>query len=280
MPRRALFLTHDGPPGPSQMEHKVTKAVNNGNNVTLTVEPSAGGEATTVEADVVLVAIGRRPYTEGLGLKEARGRRDWLTSAAGEKQRVGLPALCCGRASRSSGPSAPAAASLSPWLTHQPCFPTHPATTLPQLGVAQDKAGRVLIDPHTYETNVKGVYAIGDITAGPMLAHKAEDEGVAVAELLAGRSAHMNMDTIPSIIYTDPEVAWVGKTEEQARGGGCLAACALPAAVSHRAGEPRPTQGAWLFGRLARLVLASFRSLSHTPPPALSTLPPGEGLRG
>ena len=105
-----------------------------------------------------------------------------------------------------------------------------------QLGVAQDKAGRVVIDPHTYETNVKGVYAIGDITAGPMLAHKAEDEGVAVAELLAGRSAHVNMDTIPSIIYTDPEVAWVGKTEEQLKAAGVeYKAGKFPMAANSRA---------------------------------------------
>lgn len=152
---RATPLSAGSAPLHPQMEHKVTAAVNNGSSVTLTVEPSAGGPATTVEADVVLVAIGRRPHTENLGLKE--------------------------------------------------------------LGVAMDKAGRVVIDQHTYKTNVPGLYAIGDITVGPMLAHKAEDEGVALAEILAGRSAHVNYDTVPSIIYTDPEVAWVGKTEEQAR---------------------------------------------------------------
>lgn len=91
---------------------------------------------------------------------------------------------------------------------------------LAEAGVATDKAGRVLIDPHTFATNVPGVYAIGDIVAGPMLAHKAEDEGVACVETIAGRNVHINHDTVPSIIYTHPEVAWVGKTEEQVKAAG------------------------------------------------------------
>ena len=136
----------------------MTAAVNNGSSVTLTVEPAAGGAAETLEADVVLVAIGRRPHTAGLRLSEA--------------------------------------------------------------GVATDKAGRVVADPHTFATSVPGVYAIGDIIAGPMLAHKAEDEGIACVEQLAGQRGHMNYDTIPSIIYTHPEVAWVGKTEEQVKASG------------------------------------------------------------
>jgi len=100
---------------------------------------------------VALVAIGRRPYTDGLGLET--------------------------------------------------------------IGVATER-GMIVTDPH-YRTNVEGVYAIGDVIAGPMLAHKAEDEGVALAELLAGKAGHVNYGVIPSVIYTAPEVAWVGKTEEQ-----------------------------------------------------------------
>jgi len=157
-----------------KMEHKVTAAVNNGSSVTLKVEPSKGGPAETVEADAVLVAIGRRPYTQGLGLAEA--------------------------------------------------------------GVATDKAGRVVIDPHTFATSVPGVYAIGDIVAGPMLAHKAEDEGVACVETIAGRSVHINHNTIPSIIYTHPEVAWVGQTEEQLKAAGVdYKAGKFPMAANSRA---------------------------------------------
>ena len=121
------------------------------------VEPAAGGAAETIEADVVLVAIGRVPYTEGLGLEEA--------------------------------------------------------------GVALDNAGRVVVDAH-FATNVPGIYAIGDVIAGPMLAHKAEDEGVAVAEILAGQAGHVNYDAIPNVIYTFPEVASVGKTEEELKAAG------------------------------------------------------------
>jgi len=109
------------------------------------------------EADVVLVSIGRVPYTEGLGLKEA--------------------------------------------------------------GVALDNRGRVQIDAH-FATSVKGVYAIGDVVAGPMLAHKAEDEGVAVAEILAGKAGHVNYDVIPGVVYTTPEVSAVGKTEEELKQAG------------------------------------------------------------
>ena len=105
----------------------------------------------------MLVCIGRVPYTEGLGLKEA--------------------------------------------------------------GVALDNRGRVQIDPH-FATNVKGIYAIGDVVAGPMLAHKAEDEGVAVAEILAGQAGHVNYDVIPGVVYTTPEVSSVGKTEEELKQAG------------------------------------------------------------
>lgn len=121
------------------------------------IEPAAGGAAETIEADVVLVCIGRVPYTDGLGLKEA--------------------------------------------------------------GIALDNRGRVQIDAH-FATSVKGVYAIGDVVAGPMLAHKAEDEGVAVAEILAGQAGHVNYDVIPGVVYTTPEVSSVGKTEEELKQAG------------------------------------------------------------
>ncbi|MCC0055581.1 MAG: dihydrolipoyl dehydrogenase [Rhodobiaceae bacterium] len=124
----------------------------------VTVEP-AGGEAAaeTVDADIVLVAIGRKPFTEGLGLAEA--------------------------------------------------------------GVELDERGRVKTDGH-YQTNIPGIYAIGDVIAGPMLAHKAEDEGVAVAEILAGQAGHVNYDVIPGVVYTSPEVAWVGRSEEELKAAG------------------------------------------------------------
>jgi dihydrolipoamide dehydrogenase len=121
------------------------------------VEPAAGGAAETIEADVVLVAVGRVPFTEGLGLDT--------------------------------------------------------------VGVAKDGKGRVTVDAH-YATNVPGIYAIGDVIAGPMLAHKAEDEGVAVAEILAGQAGHVNYDAIPNVVYTFPELATVGKTEEELNAAG------------------------------------------------------------
>jgi dihydrolipoamide dehydrogenase len=136
---------------------KVTSVDSSGKTLKVQIEPAAGGKAETVEADVVLVAIGRVPYTEGLGLKEA--------------------------------------------------------------GVALDERGRVKSDTH-FATSVPGIYAIGDVIAGPMLAHKAEDEGVAVAEILAGQAGHTNYDVIPSVIYTAPEVASVGKTEEELKQAG------------------------------------------------------------
>jgi dihydrolipoamide dehydrogenase len=130
---------------------KVTAAKAGKDGVTLTVEPAAGGAAEEVKADVVLVAIGRRPNTEGLGLEA--------------------------------------------------------------VGVAMER-GRVTIGDH-FETNVPGIYAIGDVVRGPMLAHKAEDEGVAVAEILAGKAGHVNYDVIPGVVYTFPEVASVGRSEEE-----------------------------------------------------------------
>ena len=135
-----------------RLSTKVTGVAKDGGRLKATLEPASGGAAETVEADVVLVAIGRVPFTEGLGLAEA--------------------------------------------------------------GIALDGKKRVIVDGH-FQTNVTGVYAIGDVIAGPMLAHKAEDEGIAVAEIIAGQSGHVNYDVIPSVIYTSPEVASVGKTEEE-----------------------------------------------------------------
>jgi dihydrolipoamide dehydrogenase len=135
---------------------KVTGVAKAKKGATVTFEPVKGGEAETIDADVVLIATGRRPYTDNLGLEEA--------------------------------------------------------------GVELER-GRVKTDAH-YQTNIKGIYAIGDVIAGPMLAHKAEDEGIAVAEILAGQRGHVNYDAIPSVVYTSPEVASVGKTEEELKKAG------------------------------------------------------------
>jgi dihydrolipoamide dehydrogenase len=121
------------------------------------VEPAKGGEAEVLDADVALVAIGRKPYTEGLGLDI--------------------------------------------------------------VGVALDERGRVRVDAQ-YKTSVDGIYAIGDVIAGPMLAHKAEDEGIAVAEILAGQAGHVNYAAIPAVVYTNPEIATVGKTEDELKADG------------------------------------------------------------
>jgi len=131
---------------------KVTGAQREGEIVRLTLEPAKGGEAETIEADVVLVAIGRRAFTDQLGLDA--------------------------------------------------------------IGVNRDERGRVEVDAH-YATNVAGIYAIGDVIAGPMLAHKAEEEGVALAERIAGQAGHVNYGVIPGVVYTWPEVASIGSTEEQ-----------------------------------------------------------------
>ncbi len=136
---------------------KVTAIDKSDHGCSVSVEPAAGGEAKKIAADVVLVAIGRVPYTQDLGLAEA--------------------------------------------------------------GVQLDARKRVVVDHH-YQTNVKGIYAIGDVIAGPMLAHKAEDEGVALAEILAGQSGHVNYGVIPGVIYTYPEVATVGRTEEELKEAG------------------------------------------------------------
>ncbi|WP_454761586.1 dihydrolipoyl dehydrogenase [Caulobacter segnis] len=135
---------------------KVTGAEAGAKGVKLTYEPVAGGAATTIEADYVLVAIGRRPFTQGLGLES--------------------------------------------------------------VGITPDKRG-VIANNH-YKTGVDGVWVIGDVTSGPMLAHKAEDEAVACIELIAGKAGHMNYDIIPGVIYTKPEVATVGKTEEELKAAG------------------------------------------------------------
>lgn len=136
---------------------KVTKAVAGAKDVTVTAEPVAGGKAETLSADYVLVAIGRRAYTQGLGLTE--------------------------------------------------------------LGVALDDRGRVKVNDH-FETNIPGIYAIGDVIAGPMLAHKAEEDGIAAVETMAGQRGHVNYNLVPAVIYTAPEVATIGKTEEQLKAEG------------------------------------------------------------
>jgi dihydrolipoamide dehydrogenase len=162
------------------LSKKVTGAKAAKDGVTLTVEPAAGGAAEEMKADVVLVAIGRRPNTDGLGLEAA--------------------------------------------------------------GVATER-GRVTIGPH-FETNVPGIYAIGDVVRGPMLAHKAEDEGVAVAEILAGKAGHVNYDVIPGVVYTFPEVASVGKTEEELKAAGVAYNVGkFPFTANGRARANRATEG-------------------------------------
>jgi len=141
-----------------KLSSKVTAVDASGKVLKVNVAPAAdGGAAEAFEADVVLVAIGRVPYTEGLGLEA--------------------------------------------------------------VGVKTDNRRRVIVDPH-FQTNVAGIYAIGDVIAGPMLAHKAEDEGVAVAELIAGQAGHVNYEVIPNVVYTTPEIASVGKTEEELKAAG------------------------------------------------------------
>jgi dihydrolipoamide dehydrogenase len=140
-----------------KLSTKVTSAKSSAKGVDLTLEPAAGGASETLSADIVLVAVGRKAYTDSLGLKEA--------------------------------------------------------------GVEMDERGRVKTDGH-FKTNVDGIYAIGDVIAGPMLAHKAEDEGMVLAEMLAGQSGHIDYNLIPGVVYTWPEVASVGQTEEQLKGAG------------------------------------------------------------
>jgi dihydrolipoamide dehydrogenase len=140
-----------------KLASKVTGIDTSGKALKVKVEPAAGGAAETIEADSVLVAIGRVPFTDGLGLDAA--------------------------------------------------------------GVKRDNRGRVIVDPHL-RTNIAGIYAIGDVIAGPMLAHKAEEEGVAAAEIIAGQAGHVNYDVIPNVVYTYPEIASVGKTEEELKQAG------------------------------------------------------------
>ncbi len=163
-----------------QLGSKVTKIETAKNLAKVTVEPAAGGEAKTLDADIVLVAIGRRPYTEGLGLEA--------------------------------------------------------------LGVAMDR-GQIVID-HKFSSNVPGVYAIGDAVRGPMLAHKAEDEGVAVAELLSGQHGHVNYDVIPGVVYTYPEIASVGASEEDLKAQGiAYKSGKFPFTANGRARAMRHTDG-------------------------------------
>ena len=141
-----------------RLSSKVAGIDSSGKVLKVKVEPAASdGAAEIQEADIVLVAIGRVPYTDGLGLEA--------------------------------------------------------------LGVKKDNRGRILVDPY-FRTNVEGVYAIGDVIAGPMLAHKAEEEGVAVAEIIAGQAGDVNYDVIPNVVYTSPEIASVGKTEEELKAAG------------------------------------------------------------
>ena len=162
------------------LAHKVAKVEKIGEGAQVTVEPAAGGAAKTLDADVVLVAIGRRAYTEGLGLAEA--------------------------------------------------------------GVATER-GQVVIDSH-FATNVPGIYAIGDVVRGPMLAHKAEDEGMALAEILKGQAGHVNYDVIPGVVYTSPEVAVVGKSEEDLKAAGVAYNVGkFPFLANGRARAMRQTEG-------------------------------------
>jgi dihydrolipoamide dehydrogenase len=159
---------------------KVTGATANAKGVSLTVEPVAGGAAESLEADYVLLAIGRRPYTEGLGLES--------------------------------------------------------------VGVTPDKRG--FIETDHFKTSAAGVWAIGDVTYGPMLAHKAEEDAVACIEMIAGKWGHVDYDLVPSVVYTAPEVAWVGKTEEQLKEAGvAYKAGKFPFTANSRAKINHETEG-------------------------------------
>jgi dihydrolipoamide dehydrogenase len=159
---------------------KVTGAKVGKKDVELTIEPAAGGEARTLKADYVLVAIGRRPYTEGLGLET--------------------------------------------------------------VGVTPDKRG--FIETDHFRTGAEGVWAIGDVIHGPMLAHKAEEDAVACIELIAGKAGHVDYDLVPSVVYTFPEVAWVGKTEDQLKAEGvAYKAGKFPFTANSRAKINHETEG-------------------------------------
>lgn len=160
---------------------KVTGVTVKGKKATLTVEPAKGGDAETIEADAVLVAIGRRPNTDGLALDKA--------------------------------------------------------------GLATNDRGQIEVG-HDFQTAVKGVYAIGDVTPGPMLAHKAEDEGIAAAEFVAGQQGIVNHDLIPGVVYTHPEIASIGKTEEEVKESGVAYKVGkFPFAGNSRAKTNRDTDG-------------------------------------
>jgi dihydrolipoamide dehydrogenase len=162
------------------MSSKVIGVAKKGKGASVTFEPVAGGEAQTVDAEKVLIATGRVPYTKGLGLEE--------------------------------------------------------------LGVALDR-GRIPIDEH-FATNVPGIYAIGDVVRGPMLAHKAEDEGIAVAEIIAGQAGHVNYEAIPGVVYTMPEIAAVGATEEDLKERGTRYNVGkFPFTANGRARAMRHTEG-------------------------------------
>jgi dihydrolipoamide dehydrogenase len=155
-----------------RLSTKVTGVQVDGAKATLTVEPAQGGEAQTIEADAVLVSIGRRPNTDGLNLEAA--------------------------------------------------------------GLKTNSRGQIEID-HDFRTGVPGIWAIGDVVPGPMLAHKAEDEGIAVAENIAGQTGIVNHDVIPSVVYTWPEIAGVGLTEEQAKERGEVKTGKFPMMANSRA---------------------------------------------
>ena len=187
---------------------KVTAVKASSKGAVLTLEPAAGGEATTLEADVVLVAIGRRPNTDGLALEKA--------------------------------------------------------------GLATNARGQIEVD-HYLSTAVPGIWAIGDVTPGPMLAHKAEDEGVAVADTIAGLTGYVNHDVIPSVVYTMPEIAGVGLTEEAAREQHDVKVGSFPFLANSRAKTNQDTDGfvkviadaktdrvlgVWIVNRLAGTLIA------------------------
>jgi dihydrolipoamide dehydrogenase len=163
-----------------KLSTKVTGVAVNGGKATVTVEPAAGGASEAIEADAVLVSIGRKPNTDGLNLEAA--------------------------------------------------------------GLSTNKRGQIEID-HDFATSVSGIWAIGDVVPGPMLAHKAEDEGIAVAENIAGLTGIVNHDVIPSVVYTNPEIAGVGLTEEQAREKGEIKVGKFPMAGNSRAKTNHDTTG-------------------------------------
>jgi dihydrolipoamide dehydrogenase len=160
---------------------KVVGIDSKGKSLKLTLEPAKGGKSETLDCDIVLVAVGRVPNTQGLGL--------------------------------------------------------------PEIGVKTDNRGRIIVD-EKFATSVPNIYAIGDVIKGPMLAHKAEDEGIALAEILAGQAGLVNYDVIPSVIYTAPEVASVGRTEEELKEAGVTYKVGkFPFTANGRAKVNRTTEG-------------------------------------